>query len=404
MRAKLRVFGSETFSSLRHRNFRLFFFGQWTSQVGTWMTLVASTLLVLKITGSGVAVGLLTACQFGPFLVLGAWSGVIADRSDKRRLLLWVQVAAMLKSFAFAALAFMPHPPVAGFYAIAVVGGVTVALDNPARRAFVVEMVPTEDMNNAVSMNTALMTASRIFGPALAGLIATTAGFGWCFMADGLSYIAVLAAYSRMDTTKLRTPEPTPRAKGQIREGFRYARSIPELFVPLLMLAVIGTLAFNFQVFMPLFATRTLGGDDGDFTILYSVLSLGSFIGALVLARRTQVTIRHVATASALFGLGLLGLSVAPNFGVAIVMSLLVGTVSVGFITSSTDDRPNESRPGSAGTGAGLAVDPLLRNDTDRRSDHRRNLRSVRCSGRDRRRRLFVPRRRGRAGRWRSAG
>src|SRR5256714_8844821 len=173
---------SATFRSLRVRNFRLFFTGQLISQVGNWLTLVAQTLLVLKLTDNGVALGGLAAAQFGPVLVLGPWAGLVADRSDKRKLLMIVQTIAMAQSFVLAALAFSGHPPVLAIYAVALVGGLTVAFDNPARRAFVVEMVPEGDIQNAVSLNSALMTLSRVVGPALAGLLVATAGFGWCFL------------------------------------------------------------------------------------------------------------------------------------------------------------------------------------------------------------------------------
>src|SRR3954454_3163106 len=190
MSDRLRGATRETFKSLHTRNFRLFFFGQFISQIGNWLTLVAQTLLVLDLTNSGVAVGMLTACQFAPVLLFGAWTGLTADRSDKRTLLLIVQPFAMVQSFPLAALAFSGNPPVWAIYAVAACGGLALAFDNPARRAFVVEMVPEEDMQNAVSLNSAQMTSSRIFGPALAGLLASTVGFGWCFTVDGLSYIA----------------------------------------------------------------------------------------------------------------------------------------------------------------------------------------------------------------------
>lgn len=183
-----------TFRSLKFRNFRLFFGGQLISQVGNWLTLVAQTLLVLRLTNSGLAVGFLVACQFGPVLILGAWAGLIADRSDKRHLLMIVQTLAMAQSFTLAALAFMHHPPLVAFYAVAFAGGITIAFDNPTRRAFVVEMVDEDHVQNAVSLNSALMTGSRVFGPAAAGLLITTVGFGWCFTVDGFSYLFVLGA------------------------------------------------------------------------------------------------------------------------------------------------------------------------------------------------------------------
>ena len=183
--SKIRGFSKETFSSLRYRNFRLFFIGQGISQVGNWLTLVAQTLLVLTLTNSGVAVGLLTACQFAPILLFGAFAGLIADRSDKRKLLIIVQFFAMAQSFVLAALAFMGDPPVLAIYAVAAMGGLAMAFDNPARRAFVVEMVPQADVNNAVSLNSAVMTSSRVIGPALAGLLIATVGYSWASRSTG---------------------------------------------------------------------------------------------------------------------------------------------------------------------------------------------------------------------------
>ena len=281
-----------TFLSLRVRNFRLFFTGQLISQVGTWLTSIALVLLVLHRTGSGIAIGLLTAAQFGPILILGAWAGLVADRSNKRTLLLVTQSLEMVQSFALAALAFWPGAPLWSFYAVAFAGGIMMAFDNPTRRAFVSEMVPEANVQNAVSLNAALMTSSRIIGPALAGLLSVTVGFGWCFTVDGLSYLAVLASLWMMRTAELRTPPVADRARGQVREGFRYVRRTPDLWIPLVMLAVIGTFTFNFAVVLPLLIERSLGGTDGTYTAIYSVLSVGSLLGALAAAQRRQVQIR----------------------------------------------------------------------------------------------------------------
>jgi len=333
---RLRLATADTFRSLAVRNFRLFFTGQLISQVGNWLTLVAQTLLVLRLTDSGFALGGLAVAQFGPVLVLGAFAGLVADRSDKRKLLLLVQTLAMVQSFCLAALAFMGHPPLAAIYAVALAGGFAIAFDNPARRSFVVELVPRDGINNAVSLNSAVMTGSRVVGPALAGLLVTTVGFGWCFLLDGLSYLAVLGALWRMDTTQLHRGPVTARGKGQVREGLRYARNVPELWVPLLMMAVIGTLAFNFSTVLPLFVTRDLHGGDVTFTWLMSVLSLGSLVGALATARRRSIDIRTVSLAAVAFGAGMVLLTVAPNRPVALAVGFLVGLASISFMTAST--------------------------------------------------------------------
>lgn len=325
-----------TFRSLRVRNFRLFFAGQLVSQVGNWLTLIAQALLVLQLTDSGIALGLLAACQFGPVLVLGAWSGLVADRSDKRKLLLIVQVFAMLQSFCLAFFAWLDHPPVVALYLVALAGGVATAFDNPARRAFVVEMVPETEVQNAVSLNSALMTGSRVVGPALAGLLIHTVGYGWTFATDGLSYFAVLAGLWMMRPSELRRSTPTARGKGQITAGFRYVRTMPELFVPLVMMAIIGTFAFNFQTVMPLFVTRSLGGDEAMFTIVYSVISIGSLAGALVSARRTSIDVRAIIVSAFAFGATMIALSLAPNLAFVFPIGVLMGAASIGFMTAST--------------------------------------------------------------------
>jgi MFS family permease len=333
---RIRRVARDTFRSLDSRNFRLFFGGQLISQVGNWLTMIAQTLLVLHLTGNGLAVGVLVGCQFLPVLLLGAWAGLVADRSDKRRLLLIVQVFAMAQSFTMATLAFMDSPPLLAIYAVALAGGVATAFDNPARRSFVVEMVPTADVQNAVSMNSALMTGARVVGPALAGLLVATVGYGWCFTLDGLSYLAVIVGFWKMNPAELNPPPMTPRSKGQIRAGFRYAHGHPDLWIPLVMMTAIGLLAFNFAVTMPLFVTRSLGGTDTTYTLLYSVLSFGSLIGALATARRSAIEISHVVVGAILFGLSMLLLAAAPTLVLAFPGGLLLGFSSMVFMTQST--------------------------------------------------------------------
>jgi MFS family permease len=325
-----------TFESLRVRNFRLFFSGQLISQIGNWLTLIAQALLVLKLTDSGLALGLLAACQFGPVLILGAWSGLVADRSDKRKLLMIVQSFAMVQSFALAFIAFMHQPPVAAIYIVAVLGGVATAFDNPARRAYVVEMVPEANVQNAVSLNSALMTGSRVVGPALAGLLITTVGYGWTFAVDGISYLAVILGLFMMRTRDNRPHLVTPRGKGQVREGLRYVRTMPELFVPLVMMAIVGTFAFNFQTVMPLLVKRTLHGTDRTFTLIYSVISIGSLAGALLSARRSSADVRNIIWSTYAFGVAMLLLAVTPNVPFTYPIGVLVGISSITFMTTST--------------------------------------------------------------------
>ncbi len=342
---KFRAATADTFRSLHVRNFRLFFGGQLISQVGNWLTLVAQTLLVYELTHSGIALGALAAAQFGPVLILGPWAGLVADRSDKRRLLLVIQTIAMCQSFALAALAFTGHPPVLAIFGVALIGGVTVAFDNPARRAFVVEMVPPEDMNNGVSLNSALMTSSRVVGPALAGLLVVTVGYGWCFLVDGLSYIAVLVALYMMRTEELHPAPVTPKAKGQVRAGFRYARRVPQLWVPLVMMAVVGTLSYNFQTVFPIFVARDLHGGNLTYTLLFSVVSVGALFGALKVARRRTIDVRAVAFAALGYGVAMTLMALAPSEILAFAFGLYLGMASIAFLTASTSIVQIESAP-----------------------------------------------------------
>jgi len=341
----LRVATHDTFRSLSVRNFRLFFTGQLISQVGNWLTLVAQALLVYNLTHNGIALGALAAAQFGPVLVIGPWAGLVADRSDKRKLLLIIQTIAMAQSFTLAALVFSGHPPVLAIYGVAFIGGLTVAFDNPARRSFVVEMVPKDDMTNAVSLNSALMTSSRVVGPALAGALIVTVGFGWCFLVDGLSYLAVLAALWMMHTEELWPAPITARAKGQVRQGLRYARSVPELWVPLVMMAVVGTLSYNFQTVFPVFAERSLHGSATTFTVLFSVVSVGALVGALAVARRKRISVRTVALTAVGYGAAMALMAVAPNQPLAFAAAPFLGLASIAFLTASTAIVQIESAP-----------------------------------------------------------
>jgi len=332
VRASLR----ETFRSLRSRNFLLFFVGQSISNSGNWLTNVALTLLVLKRTGSGVAVGALAACQYGPILLLSAWGGAIADRSDKRRLLFVTQGLEMAQSVGLAVMAFLPGTPLGGLFALAVCGGVLLAFDNPLRRSFVTEMVPAEDIPNAVVLYSTILNLSRVFGPALAGLLVSTVGYGWCFALDAVSYLAVLVCLALMRTSELRRRPPRPRVKGEVREGLRYLASVPVLWITFVMFAVVGLLAYNFNVSLPLFVTRALHGSERMFTVLYSVLSTGSLAGALLVARRTHITLRQIVRGALGFGVAMLLFAAMPGVGLAVPTVFLVGVASVVYLTAST--------------------------------------------------------------------
>ncbi|HEU0116203.1 MAG TPA: MFS transporter [Thermomicrobiales bacterium] len=346
---RLRQSLGATFLALRHRNFRLFFIGQTISNSGNWLTNVALTLFVLSLTDSGVALGLLAACQYGPILLLSAWAGAIADRSDKRRLLYVTQSLEMTQSIGLAILAFTPHPPLAGLYALALCGGALLSFDNPLRRSFVTEMVPRADIPNAVVLYSLIVNISRIFGPTLAGLLVVSLGYGWCFTVDAISYLAVLACLFMMRPAELhRAPRRAP-VKGAVREGLRYVRSLPALWIPFVIYAIIGLLAYNFTVTLPLFVTEALHGSDADFTAIYAIFSVGAVVGALVVARRVGVALRQIVRGAALLGFSLLLLAAAPSVRIAFPAALLVGVASIIYTTATTASVQVVARPDMQG-------------------------------------------------------
>jgi MFS family permease len=335
----------KTFISLRNRNFRLYFTGQLISNTGNWLTNVALVLLVLKITGSGLHVGLLAACQFGPVLVLSAWGGAIADRSDKRRLLIVTQSLEMAQSIALAILVFMPHLSLSGLYALAVFGGILLAFDNPLRRSFVSEMVRAEDIANAVVLYSTTVNVSRIFGPALAGLFVVTLGYGWCFTIDAVSYLAVLLCLYLMRPGELRRERPKPRARGEIRAGLRYVLSVPSLWISFVMLAAIGTLSYNFSVTLPLLVHAALHRSDEVYTILYAVFGLGAVVSAMVVAHRSLVRIGHVVFGAFALGLTMLLLALVPGVETAVPAVFLVGMATILYSTATTAVVQIEAKP-----------------------------------------------------------
>jgi MFS family permease len=332
---RLRLEAGNTFRSLRSHNVRRYFLGQLISQTGTWFEAIAVTWLMLELTGSGVALGLVTAARFGPLLVLGPWGGVLSDRLDRQRLML-------ISQFCFAALAVVESVLVvtgninAGlFYLFAAGFGVLTAIDSPARRAFVTELVPVDDVPNAVGLNSALMTGARTVGPALAGLLIAGPGIEWCFVINAVSFLPVIGALLSLDRSQFRSSPRVAKAKGQLREGFRYVLATPNLMLPLAMATVIGTLAFNYQVTLPLLAERDLAGDAGTFTLLYASMSLGSVVGALAVARRTRVDMPFLVAGGAGMAATTMALTLAPTTPLALLAALPVGFTSFLVISGS---------------------------------------------------------------------
>lgn len=328
-----------TFSSLRiSRNFRLYLFGQLVSATGTWVNFTASAWLVLKLTHSGVALGLNSALLFLPMLVLGAFGGVLADRFDKRRILIWTQTAFSVVAFVLFALVVTDVVHLWMVYVLSLAAGVVMAIDNPTRQSFYIEMVGEEHVTNAVSLNSAAFTGSRILGPAIAGALIAAAGIAWPFLVDGLSYSAVIVALLLMRTSEMHRQKRTTRARGHLSAGLKYVWRTDELRRPLIAMAVVFTLAFNFQVLLPLLSKRTFGGSAGTFAAFSALAGVGSFIGAIVMANRGKTpTMRRFAILSVASGLFLVLTGVSPVLWVALLMMVPLGVSFMAFlITANT--------------------------------------------------------------------
>ena len=330
------VVGHATFSSLRHRNFRLYFIGQMVSNTGNWLTNVAITLLVLKITGSGLRVGMLAACQYGPMMILSPYAGALADRFSKRRSLIVTQILEMGQSIGLAILAFLPHPPLVALYLLALAGGIFLAFDNPLRRSFVTEMVAPEDLPNAIVLYSTIVNGSRIFGPALAGLLIVSVGDGWCFTIDAATYLAVLVCLFLMRESELHRPDKLADRKGAVRAGLRYLFATPPLWISFMMLAIVGTLSYNFNVTLPIFVTQVLHSSERTYTLLYSTFSVGAVVCSLFIAHRGLTRMRHIILGAALLGVTLLLLAPVSSVTAAVPVLFAVGMASILYMTATT--------------------------------------------------------------------
>ncbi len=321
----------ETFSSLTIRNYRLFFIGQLISVSGTWMQTVAQAFLVLKLTNSGTILGITIAARFAPIFVFGPWGGLIADRFDKRRILYLTQFAAGLLAVAFGVLISTNLIRIWSVVVLACALGFVNVFDNPARQAIISELVPLDQLRNAVSLNSVTVNMARIFGAALGGSITAGLGLAVCFDLNAASYMAVVLTLFLMSSAEISKPAPEPRERGQIRAGLRYVRTSPELAIPLVMVAIIGTLAWEFQVSLPLLAKNTFHGNAATYAIMTSLMGIGAVVGGLVSASRSQVRLPALGIAAIGWGLSITAAGLAPNLLICYVMLLAVGYGSVTF-------------------------------------------------------------------------
>jgi len=320
-----------TFAALEVPNFRRYTAGQGISLVGTWMQRVAQSWLVLELTGSGTAVGLVVALQALPVLLLGPYGGLVADRLDKRRLVITLQVVMGVLALLLGLLTTTGVVTLWHVFVLAGLLGVATSFENPARQSFVLEMVGPEHVRNAVSLTAVLTNVARAVGPAIAGVLITTAGTGVCFLLNAATFATVVVSLALLDRTQLRPSPPAVRAPGQLREGFTHVRRTPELAVPLLMMAIVGCLAFEFQIVLPVVAEETFGAGATAYGLLTAALGFGSVVGGLLYAARGRGGAAAMVVAAVLFGLSMAAAAAAPTLLLALLALFLTGGVSVVF-------------------------------------------------------------------------
>ncbi len=336
------------FSSLKVRNYRLFFMGQVVSNIGTWMQRIAQDWLVLSLTGSATAVGVTTALQFLPMLLFGLYGGVLVDRLPKRRALLFTQSAMAVTGTALALLTLTGHVQVWHVYVAAFAVGLATVVDNPARQSFVSEMVGPDQLQNAVSLNSANFQSARLVGPAVAGLMITGVGTGWAFLFNGLSFVAPIAGLLLMRTRELCAGRRAPRGKGQLREGLRHVAGRPELLWPIVLVGFIGTFGFNFPVYLSAFADDVFHAGAGSYSLFNTLMAVGSLAGALLAARRGTAKLRVMVVAAGLFGALELIAATAPSLW---LFALLMTPLGMFGMTINV----------TANTAIQMATDPAMR-------------------------------------------
>ncbi len=317
-------------SSLEIPNYRRYFAGQIVSLSGNWMQMVAEMWLILELTGSGVAVGVTSALQFLPILLFGAWGGALADRLPKRRLLIYTQAAMAVPALLLWGVTASGSVEPWMVFALVFVRGSINSIDNPTRQSFVIEIVGGDRVVNAVGLNSVLIHAARIVGPAGAGILIATVGVAPCFLLNATTFAAMIVALHSINPERL-DPAPRPGKDGGVRAALRYVRSEPSLWIPLAMMAVAGTLAFNFHVLLPLLARFSFGGGAGAYSALAIAMAVGSIAGALFTGARGRVGDRLIVVAGAGFGVSALLVAAAPTLPLALIAFVPLGAASVTF-------------------------------------------------------------------------
>lgn len=320
------------FAALRNRNFRLYLLGQTVSQAGTWMQTVAQAWLVLHLTDSGTALGVVIALQALPVLLFAPLGGVLADRVDKRKLLIYTQIGAAAPALVLWLLTVTHDVRLWMVYVVAAALGFVNVFDNPVRQAFVLDVVGADNLTSAVSLNNVNFNAARILGPALAGVTIDTIGIGPCFLFNAVSYGAVIVALLAMRRADLHPSPSQVRGRHQLRDGLAYVRRTPELFVPICMMFVVGTMTYETQVTIPLLAKHTFHGDAGTFSAMTVAMGIGAVVGGMLFAVHLAATRGNLLRVTALLGLVTVLSAAAPTLPVELGVLTVLGASSVAFL------------------------------------------------------------------------
>jgi MFS family permease len=341
----VRVSARRTFSSLSNQNYRKYFFGQTTSLIGTWMQMTAQSWLVFTLTHSATDIGLVVALQTLPVLLLGPYGGVVADRVDKRKLMIVLQAIMGVQAAILAVLSLTHVVTFLDVCILAIVLGLNNAFENPSRQSFMMELVGPKDLRNAVSLNSTMNNVARAVGPAVAGVLIASFGEGWCFAINAVSFVAVVFSLMIMELSTLNPTVPTERAKGQLREGFRYIAATPKLLYPLIMMALVGMLAYEFQVTLPVVAGRVFHGNSEDYGLLMASMGVGAVIGGLWTASKGKTGTRAMVRAALLFGIFITVAALSPVIGIEFFALALVGFASVSFLSMTNSTLQLETDP-----------------------------------------------------------
>ena len=296
---RLNRIGRMTFASMAIPNYRRYIAGQSVSLIGTWMQMAAQAWLVLTLTGSSTALGVIVALQTLPVLLLGPYGGVIADRVDKRRLMVVLQGVMGIQAAVLAVLTLSGSVRLWEIGVLALGLGLNNAFENPARQSFMLEMVGPENLRNAVSLNSVLVNVARTIGPAIAGIMIATVGEGWCFALNAASFLAVIASLTMLDRGQIHPSPPSGHEPGQLREGLRYVKNRRELAVPLLMMGAVGALAYEFQVTLPVMASEVCDVGAAGYGFMTASMGLGAVVGGLFVAAKGRTGLRMLTGACA---------------------------------------------------------------------------------------------------------